>query len=342
MNILSLFDGISCGQVAFDKLGVTFDKMYADNGLNTERERESSYYFASEIKPIAIKCATENYPNTIEIGDVTKIHYENGVLFTEKGKYKTNIDMIIGGSPCQSFSFSGKMVGMITKDKIEITTLEQYLELKEDGFEFEGFSYIFWEYVRLLKEIKPKYFLLENVKMAEKWEKVITKALGVNSIYINSDLVSYQHRRRLYWTNIPNVKIPQDRNINFQDYIDNNLENLKESKLNKTPSREKMWNNGEGYNGLGTCHNITNSDKVYCLTRKQDRSPNSGLVKFEDFCRFLTRNELEQAQTLPIGYTKCLSYNQMQDVCGDGWTVDVISHILSNLPKEFLLNKFNN
>ena len=197
MNVLSLFDGISCGQVAFDKLGVKF-------------ERERNHYFASEIKPIAIKCAKENYPNTIEIGDVTKVHYKDGILFTENGQYETNIDMIIGGSPCQSFSFAGKMVGMATKDKIEITALEQYLDLKEKGFEFDGFSYIFWEYVRLLKEINPKYFLLENVKMAEKWEKVITKALGVNPIYINSNLVSYQNRHRLYWTNISNVTIPQN------------------------------------------------------------------------------------------------------------------------------------
>ena len=103
-----------------------------------------------------------------------------------------------------------------------------------------------------------------------------------------------------------------------------------------------MWSNGSGRNQRGTCSNVTNSDHINCITRKQDRSPNSGLIEFEDFCRYLTRSELELGQTLPLGYTDNLTYNQMQDVCGDGWTVDVIVHILSYLPKEFLSNKFNN
>lgn len=90
-----------------------------------------------------------------------------------------------------------------------------------------------------------------------------------------------------------------------------------------------MWNNGLGKNQRSTCSNVTNSDHINCITRKQDRSPNSGLIEFEDFCRFLTRSELELGQTLPLGYTDNLTYNQMQDVCGDGWTVDVIAHIFS-------------
>ena len=92
-----------------------------------------------------------------------------------------------------------------------------------------------------------------------------------------------------------------------------------------------MWNNGNGKNTIGTCANVTNSNKIYCITRKQDRSPNSGLIEFEDFCRYLTRREIELGQTLPIGYTDSLSYGQMQDLCGDGWTVDVIAHIFKNL-----------
>lgn len=204
-----------------------------------------------------------------------------------------------------------------------------------DGLEGDK-SRLFYEYLRLLKEINPKYFLLENVKMKDKHYNELNDYLGVKGIYINSRLVSYQNRPRYYWTNIPNVTIPEDRHISFQDYKETDPEICRQYKLNPTPSRIKMWNNGEGKNALGTCANVTNSDIVYCLTRKQDRSPNSGLVACEDFARFLTRRELEQAQTVPVGYTDILSYGQMQDLCGDGWTVDVISHILGHIDfKEF-------
>ena len=128
---------------------------------------------------------------------VTVVEYEGG-FYIFKGK----IDLCIGGSPCQSFSFAGKRKGMSTKCETEILTLEHYLELKNEGYEFEGQSYLFWEFMRLLNEVKPKYFLLENVIMGERWEKVLSKAIGVNPIEINSALVSAQHRRRLYWTHI--------------------------------------------------------------------------------------------------------------------------------------------
>lgn len=295
MNILSLFDGISCGQIALNREG-----------------RKYNNYFASEIKQNAIKVTQHHYPNTIQIGDVTKVSYKDGVLFTENGNYRIAIDMIIGGSPCQDFSI---------------------INIQQLGLQGEK-SKLFYEYLRLLKEINPKYFLLENVKMKKESEEQLNEYLRVEGIHINSKLVSYQNRPRIYWTNIPNVIPPEDRNINFQDYKDTDYEYCKQFKVNRTPSREKMWNEGKGKNSIGQCANITNSNKIYCITRKQDRSPNSGLIEFDDFCRFLTRKEIEQGQTLPIGYTDLLSYNQMQDVCGDGWTIDVIAHIFSFLPKE--------
>lgn len=181
------------------------------------------------------------------------------------------------------------------------------------------------------EEIKPKYFLLENVNMKKESEADLNKYMGVEGIHIDSSLVSFQTRHRIYWTNIPNVTVPEDKHISFQDYIDTDCERLIEAKVKRTPSRERMWNDGKSKSGLGTCKNITNSNKVGCLLRKQDRSPNSGLVEFGDFCRFLTRRELELAQTLPAGYCDCLSYNQVQDVTGDGWTVDVIAHIFKGL-----------
>lgn len=225
--------------------------------------------------------------------------------------------MLIGGSPCQDFSYANFQW---KKDEVIST------------YGLNGSkSKLFYEYLRLLRIINPTYFFLENTKMRNSSEKELNYYLGVDGIHINSNLVSYQNRDRIYWTNIPNVTVPKDRHINFQDYIDTDINRLEEAKVKPTPSRLRMWNNGGGKNGRKNCANITNANKIYCLTRKQDRCPNSGLIAYKDFCRFLTRREIEQAQTLPLGYTDMLSYTQMQDVCGDGWTIDVIAHIFNNI-----------
>lgn len=299
MKVLSLFDGISCGQVALEKAGIKVDA-----------------YYASEIKKHAIGVTMEHYPNTIQVGDVTKVHYKDGVLYTENGEFNVgHIDLFIGGSPCQDFSMA---------KGYSASNGERKYGLEGDK------SKLFYEYLRLKEEINPTYFLLENVKMKKESEMQLNEYMGVDGIHINSALVSFQNRNRIYWTNIPNVSIPEDRNIDFQDYKDTDIEYCKQFKVKRTSSRERMWNNGVKEN-LSNCANITNAKKIGCLTRKQDRCPNSGLIEFEDFCRFLTRREIELAQTLPEGYTKSLSYNQMQDVCGDGWTVDVIAHIFKGL-----------
>ena len=285
MNILSLFDGMSCGQMALNRVGIKYDK-----------------YYASEIKPIAIKVTQHNYPNTIQLGDVKNIN----------GKELGKIDLLMGGSPCQDFS----VARVINEGE-----LGERKGLKGDK------SSLFYEYLRVLKETKPKYFLLENVRMDEESEKQLNEYLGVEGIHINSNLVSFQNRHRIYWTNIPGVTTPEDRNINFQDYKDTDYNYCKQFKVNKTPSRELMW--GDGINGK--CPNVTNREKVNCLTRKQDRWSNSGLIEFGDFCRYLTRRELELAQTVPIGYTSIASNRQAEDLLGDGWTVDMIAHILKNI-----------
>lgn len=211
-NVLSLFDGCSGGQQALDRLGVKVDN-----------------YYASEIDKYAITVTMANYPNTIQLGSVTDV---------DVSKLKS-ISVLCGGSPCQSFSFAGKRKGMSTKDNIEILTLEHYLELKEQKFEFEGQSYLFWEYIRILTDIR-KYnpdvkFLLENVMMGEKWQKILTRAIGINPIYINSSLVSAQSRNRLYWTNIYNepyglfgdmvcrIPQPKDRGILLKDILEDQV-----------------------------------------------------------------------------------------------------------------------
>lgn len=208
INVLSLFDGMSCGQIALERAWIKVNK-----------------YFASEIDKYAQIVSKANYPNTIYLGDVRNID----------SKDLPKIDLLIGGSPCQSFSFAGKRKGMSAKCEQEILSLAHYLELKSEGFEFEGQSYLFWEYMRLLNECKPKYFLLENVEMGEKWEKVLSKAIGVNGIHINSALVSAQNRKRIYWTNIgmkPSglfgylesiIEQPEDKGILLKDILESEV-----------------------------------------------------------------------------------------------------------------------
>lgn len=207
ITVLSLFDGMSCGQQALERAGI-----------------EVSEYYASEIDKHAIAVTMHNYPNTKQLGSVVNVD----------GYSLPKIDLLIGGSPCQSFSFAGKRKGMSTKDSQEILTLDHYLQLKSEDYEFEGQSYLFWEYMRLLNECKPTYFLLENVLMGEKWERVLSKAIGVNAIEINSALVSAQNRKRLYWTNIgmqPSglfgdlesiIPQPKDKGILLKDILQDN------------------------------------------------------------------------------------------------------------------------
>jgi DNA-cytosine methyltransferase len=309
IKVLSLFDGISCGQVALERVGITVEK-----------------YFASEICDYSIKIAKKNYPNTIEIGDIRNINVND---------YQ-DIDIIIGGSPCQSFSFAGTMSGMVTKDKIDITTLEQYLELKDKGFNFEGYSYLFWEYVRVLNGVKPKYFLLENVKMAEKWKIIITDALGVEPILINSELVSAQSRERLYWTNIPNITQPKDKHIYIDDIVQNDIthtylpktrldySNYDKSKVDKSIFKNTSTQIG---NSKKFGNAVRSNGKAFTLRRI---NPN-GIIDENYNIREFTPIEVERLQTLSDNYTQIngIKRKERYEVCGNGWTVDVISHILS-------------
>lgn len=199
MNVLSLFDGMSCGKIALDRAGIKVDK-----------------YFASEIDKYAIAVSKHNNHNIIQLGSIIDLTREQLLALG-------SIDLLIGGSPCQGFSVAGKMKGATTKEGVDVTSLAQYLELKKLGFEFDGQSYLFWEYVRVWKIVKPKYFFLENVRVIKKWLPMFNEAMGVEPIMINSRLVSAQNRVRYYWTNILNIEQPEDCDIKLRDILEHEV-----------------------------------------------------------------------------------------------------------------------
>lgn len=198
IRVWSLFDGMACGRIVLKELNISVE-----------------CYVSSEIDKHAIKAEKQNFPDIIQVGSVTDIDVAELV-----GKYGVP-DFLFGGSPCQSFSMSGKMKGMSTAQGEEVYTLDRYLELKSQGFKFVGQSYLFWEYMRILTELR-KYnpnilFFLENVEMLEKWERCLSHAIGVRGVHINSALVSAQNRKRIYWSNI-RVKDTGDRGLfDFSD-----------------------------------------------------------------------------------------------------------------------------
>ncbi len=302
MNVLSLFDGMSCGQIALDKLGVKVDK-----------------YFASEIDKYAIKVAKANYPDTIHLGDVRDV----------KASDLPEIDLLIGGSPCQGFSFAGK-----------------HLNFDDPR------SALFFEYVRLLKELKPKYFLLENVRMKQDSQDIISEYLGVQPVAVNSNLVSAQNRYRLYWTNIP-FDIPSDKGIVLKDILEHGVTDREKShcidanyfKGGNLKSYFEKHRRQLVFSDEGLCH-IGDADlKGHGYNRRvyhpDGKSPSlcaaSGgnlepkIIADSTSWRKLTPIECERLQTVPDNYTNHVSNTQRYRMLGNGWTVDVITNILKGL-----------
>ena len=325
MNVLSLFDGMSCGQIALDQLGIKVDN-----------------YYASEIDKYAIKVTQKNYPNTKQIGSVTEV----------KGKDLPKIDLIICGSPCQGFSFAGKQLNFN-----------------------DPRSALFFQFVRLLRECKPKYFLLENVRMKKEYQEIISEHLGVEPVMINSALVSAQNRVRLYWTNIAGIEQPKDKGIVLKDILEDFYENpvidqlprgankggitASSLKKGKTPSlTTSSWQHNnhlcelKEFNKDSTCHHAATATdikgnelikRVYADTGKSPTLTTMGgghrepkvltdnVIVTHPTYRKLTPLECERLQTVPDGYTSGVSNTQRYKLLGNGFTVDVIKHILQEM-----------
>lgn len=290
MKIVSTFDGASMGRLALKRAGIKVDQ-----------------YISLEIDKYAIKVSENNWDDITRLGDVCQFK-----------PFSEAYDLLIGGSPCQSFSRSGNQEG------------------------FEGESGLFWEFVRIMREGKFKYFLLENVVMKKEWEDIITEALGVEPIMIDSALVSAQKRQRLYWTNIPNVTQPEDRRKMLFDLEPTDREVINDHPLvlsrvglgiqirNATKQGYLWAEHGDSVN-LEVPNSKTRRGRVgKGKTNTLNTACNYGMNQLGDLVK-LTIEDYEQLQTLPIGYTEGVSDAQRRKIIGNGWTVDVIAHIFGGL-----------
>jgi len=313
MRVLSLFDGIACGLVALKRCWIKVDK-----------------YYASEIDQYAIQIAKKNHPEIEEIWDVKLI--DGGNL--------NNIDLLIGGSPCQGFSNAGKKLNFN-----------------------DPRSQLFFEYVRILREVKPKYFLLENVKMKKERVDIISTMLWVEPIEINSALVSGQNRKRLYRTNIPGITQPEDKGILLKDVLQDQVDeeyyysNERRNKilarkyevtkrleeLNSKCATLVTTGGGDHEKKIAVSHCPASrefdgqgfrTDKVPTLCARDYKDAKVAVELQTKRIRKLTPIEYERLQTLPDNYTEGVSKTQRYKMLGNGRTVDVIKHIFSFIPKE--------
>lgn len=336
MKVISLFDGCAVAYQALNELGITIDK-----------------YYASEVDKYAIFIAMKNHPDIIQLGDIKGIGNDRAVHTDVLG----DIDLLIGGSPCQGFSFAGKQLNFEDKR-----------------------SKLFFEFARLKNELNPKWFLLENVNMKKEYRDVISAYLGVEPININSNLVSAQNRNRWYWTNIPNVGQPKDRGILLKDIVHENADGWTDEDLveyiipydktltilNTEVAKGKIGflNNSDSQSnrvyhihdksvalcgqsgGLGAktglylfgCitpdrvnkrqngQRFSDGKKFYTLTAQDQHG-----ILVEGYIRKLTPIECERLQTLPDNYSEGVSNSRRYKMLGNGFTCEVIKHILSNM-----------
>ena len=280
-NVVSLFDGISCLQIALNRQGIPYKN-----------------YYSSEIDPYCMKITQKNYPKTIQVGNLCDL---------KKNDFPADIDLLVGGSPCQGFSLLGKQLNFT-----------------------DGRSKLFFEYLRLLQELKPKYFILENVRMGKPIQDAISKLMGVEPISINSALFSGQNRTRLYWTNIPNVAQTLEK-------ITPSLPDI----TGKSVLTDQTYEIATVRKGNPRQITKPATHKLGCLTASYYKGVNADgrpakTKIFGDYAagkvEMLSPVECERLQTVPEGYTEGISKTQRYKALGNGFTVDVMRFLLSCIP----------
>lgn len=276
-NVLALFDGISCGRVALDRAGVDYDT-----------------YYSSEIDPKCVEIVTHQHPTTVHLGDV-----ENWRSWDID-----DIDLVMGGSPCQGFSFQGKQLNFN-----------------------DPRSKLFWTMVDIINHFKPKYFLLENVVMKQQYQDIISNALGVKPVLINSSDIVPQNRRRLYWTNIPGFSSgPKPTNPKLSSVL---LSQTDDKYLITAAHQRRIDTSDDVAKGFTKI----DPDRAVCMTARQFGNWKGTYITTPKGLRKLTPVECERLQTLPDDYTAAVADSHRYRALGNGWTVDVISHIFSLIPK---------
>lgn len=297
INVLSLFDGISCGMIALERAKIPIKR-----------------YVAYEIDEDAIKVSESNYKNIERKGNVFEAVYKQG-----------EFDLLIGGSPCTNWSIAKAGGGEKNAPKRETTA---------SGIGWD----LFLQYVRALREVKPKWFLYENnFSISDEIRNCITIELGVDPVHINSADFSAQTRHRYYWTNIP-IEDWEDKGIVFSDIMDIDGEFLTRSiekysntiKWSKDNMSVKWDTSGKGYYSQANRAKLPNQKWYTVCANRAESKGNVWLGN--NIIRLITMSELEKLQTLPVGYTSCLNNKEKRGKCiGNGWTVDVIEHIFKGL-----------
>ena len=313
INVLSLCDGMACARIALDYCDIPTDN-----------------YFAAEIKPHAIQCATENWPDIVEIGDVKQISYSDGILYTPLKNYKIDFDLVCFGFPCQSLS-----VLMPTNMRIGLKDLQR--------------SGLFYECFRILKEVNPKYWFIENVASMKKEDiKILNEYLECEPIKIDSQIIAPAMRKRLYWTNIPLTPLKNNgvtlQSILIKGYTEREkaralIANSGSMIFAHTPSLFRRYYKGhfgtvifQDKDNYNNCVQMFQKYKdLSAAEYKEKTKQDINFIKECNKIRLLTQEELEACMTVPIKYTKMLDYHKAANLLGDGWTVDVITHFFENI-----------